>query len=270
MSEVIFEDDDSREDIEEILFDMSTDDFIDNEIREQISDNIFSDNKRNYVEFYIEKFKFLKELYKENNQYDKLEELKDNKELFITQITNLISDTFKIDIDQDSINNKMTKSLYSFFVVDYSEHLQNFFINYILKNKKNIISEIKKNKSKVRDIAAIAAKSKFANSTDAIIINNINFVLFDLIPSVELGEDFIKYITDYDDDIINDNLIKFMDDDSITITDDTRKSFLEPFLDQSDGYTNVVSNIIIQLTKDIKQIDVNILFNSEDIESEDK
>src|SRR5574344_1100623 len=241
MDDVIFEDDGTNEDVEEILYDMSSPDFLLNEINEQLDDEILNSNKRNYVNFYIDKYKYLKKIYSDVDD-DKVEELKENKRKFLEDVLTIVSDRFNINIITDEINNRLVKTLYGFFVTDYADNIYNLFINYINKNKKSIIAEIKKLK-KTRDISTVASKNKYVNVNDTIILNNINFVVFDLIPSVDLSEDFISIITETDDDVINMNMNKFIDKELIEINDDTYELFLQPFLDQVDGYSDIISRL---------------------------
>ena len=125
--------------IEEMLFDMSTDEFIENEIETQMNEEIFidSEKKRNYVELYIEKFKYLKTIYVDDP--DTLEELEENKNSFIENIINSISSKFNFEVDDEAISKKMAKTLYNFFIIDYTDNLKEFFLNFLQKNKKSII-----------------------------------------------------------------------------------------------------------------------------------
>ena len=243
--------------IEEMLFDMSTDEFIENEIETQMNEEIFidSEKKRNYVELYIEKFKYLKTIYVDDP--DTLEELEENKNSFIENIINSISSKFNFEVDEEAMSKKMAKTLYNFFIIDYTDNLKEFFLNFLQKNKKSIILELKANKSKVRDISTIASKIKYFNINDALIINNINSVLLNIIPSI-VDESFLTYILDYDDSITNKNIKKLINKEDITISKETFDAYLEPFVDEWDGYTSIITDIILELSKQIKQNDINI------------
>lgn len=254
----LVEDDDELkglEDTESIFFDMSSNDFLESEIDDQLNVNLFNYSKRNHVELYLEKFKYLKNVYEQDG--DTLEELFENKENFIANIISMITEKFAIEIDDDIIGNKAAKTLYNFFVVYYYDNIKSFFINYIQKNKKTILSELKKQKSKIRDVTSVASKSKFNNSQDALLLNNIETVLFDIIPSEELGENFINFITDYDDDITNINITKFIGKGEINL-ENTYENFLEPFINRENGYTEIISDIIIKLSEDMKFNDIKL------------
>lgn len=252
-----FDNMDEQREIEGMLFEMSTDDFFENEIATQLNEEIFSESKRNYVEMYIEKFKYLKDVYGDDSEL--VEDLKENKGRFIENIVDNICEKFGITIDENEINNKMAKSLYNFFVVYYNDNLKNFFINYMQKNKKMILAEIKKQKSKVRDVTTLASKVKYNNSNDAAIINNIQYILFNIIPSMELGGEFIKFVIDYDDTTTNIYIQKMLEKGIMEVDNDTFEAFLKPFLDMEDGYSNIISEIIITTSANIQKNDINIL-----------
>ena len=259
MSEAIFEDDNQLKDLEEMLFSMSTDDFIENEISSQLEDTIFTEgkDKRNYVELYMEKYKYLSNVYGGDDAL--LNDLEENKDIFISNIVNKIADEFEIEVLQEEVGKKMAKALYNFFVVFYADNLKEFFLNYIQRNKKILIAEVKKQKSKVRDVTTIAAKAKYYNANDAIIINNINNILLNLIPSIELGEEFIDYIIEYDDNTVNTTIGKLIKKGYITISQDTYEAFLRPFLERYDGYSNIITDIVMELNQQVKQNPINIL-----------
>ena len=264
--ETIFDDGIFDDGAEEMLYDMSSEEFVEDEIGSQVSINIFDSQKRNYVEFYIEKYKYLKSLYEDD--VERMPDLRENKEQFIDNIICMISDKFNIEIDEEHKSTKMAKTLYNFFVLNYLDNMEAFFFNYIQKNKKSIITEIKRTKTKVRDITTIASKSKFQNSNDALIINNISYILFDLIPSIELGQEFMDYILNYDDDITNTNMEKLIDKEYISIDNDTYQAFIEPFVERHDGYSVLISNLIMRLYSEVKEHQLNIFMKDDDIDHE--
>lgn len=253
--EAVFEDDNRDLQVEDMLFDIGSEDFISNEISNQI-EFIFNKNKRNYLATYLAKYKYLAKNY--DNDPDTLRDLKENKDIFISEIIQKISSTFSIGIDEEEISKKMAKTLYSFFIIDYVENLEQMFLNIIQKHKKTIIQELKNLKLK-RDVGAIANRAKYSNANDAILINNIKRVLFDIIPNLGISENFISYIVDYDNTITNQNITKLIDKGAITISSDTFEDFIEPFIDKCDGYSIICSDIILELAKTIKQNDIDIL-----------
>lgn len=242
--------------IEEILFNMSSDDFLENEVRSQLDEGIFVTNKRDHLEFYIEKYKFIKSSSLDTGDF--IENLKYNKEEFVRDVVYAISEKFEIEYDVADVDTKMAKILYMFFVINYKENLSEFMINIIKKNKQTIIKELK-NRKRTRDIGSSASKSKFYNNNDAFIINNIDYILFNIVPSIELDGEFINYIIKYDDNINYNNVGKMIENNKIMLTEDSYKSFIEPFLNRDEGYSDVISDIIIKLTNGAKQNDITII-----------
>lgn len=242
--------------IEEILFNMSSSDFLENEVRSQLGDGIFITDKRDHLEFYIEKYKFIKANCTDTD--DLMANLKYNKEEFVNDVIDAICTKFEIDYDVENNTTKMAKVLYTFFVINYKDNLSEFMINLIKKNKQIIIKELKSRK-RHRDIGVSASKSKFYNNNDAFIINNIDYILFNILPSIELDGDYINYIINYDDNINYNNMNKLISSDSISLSSDSYRAFISPFLDRDNGYSDVISEIIIKLTSGAKQNDISII-----------
>lgn len=259
--ELMNNDIDKRE-IERILFEISSLDFLENEIENQI-EYIFESNKRNYLEFYLEKYKFVKSnidvtSYPNIEDLDDMkEEMKYNKNRFITDILLKVCDKFDIQIDGDENNTKIAKTLYKFFVIDYKENLKIFFLNIIKKNKQSIIKELKARKRN-RDIGLSASKSKYINTNDAIIINNLEFILMDIISSMEFDGDFIDYIINYDDNINYMNISKLIEKEKIILTQETFECFISPFINREEGYTDIISEIVIMLVENTKQRELDL------------
>lgn len=256
MIESLFGVEERDKEAEEMLFEMSTDDFIENEIEEQISESLFSSNKTNHVEFYLEKYKYLcKEVYVDDD--DTLAQLEENKENFLQNIVSKISETFEFEIDENEVTNKVAKTLYNFFIVNYADNLKDFFLNFLNKNKKSIIADLKAMKVKTRDVSTIASKVKYYNANDAIIINNINTILLKIIPNYDIGNEFIDYIINYDDSRINNKMRKYLDEAIITF-EDTYNAFLTPFVEKHDGYSSIISDIVIELNEQAKTNKIDI------------
>lgn len=253
-----FETENSSE-LDDILYSMNSEDFLENEVEEQLDEGIFSDKKTNYVEKYISKFKYFKNEYSENQEF--IESLNEKKDGVRDFILDQISNKFEIVIDDESKKMRVARALYEFFIVDYKDNLETLILNYINNNKKDIIAEVKRNK-KGKDISSTAGKMKFSNNNDAIIINNITMIIFDIMPE-NLDEDFLNLILDTDDSVSNLAIKDLIDNNDITIDDDTMKAFIAPLIDKDDGYSDVVSNVVIELNNNAKLVDFDDLFNEE-------
>jgi hypothetical protein len=252
-----FESENSSE-LDEILYSMNSEDFLENEVEEQLGDGIFSDKKTNYVKKYIGKYKYFKNEYSENQEF--IESLSEKKDDVRDFILDKISDKFEITVDDESKKMRVARALYEFFVVDYKGNLETLILNYINNNKKDIVTEIKRNK-KGKDISSTAGKMKYSNNNDAILINNINMVIFDIMPC-NLDENFLDLIIGTDDSVSNITIRDLIDNNDITIDNDTMTAFIEPLIDKDDGYSDVVSNVVIELNNNAKLVDLDI-FNEE-------
>lgn len=240
-------------DLDEMLFSMNSEEFLESEVLDQIS-NLFEPNKIDYLSSYISKYKYYKKEYDENEDF--VNGLKERKIDTVKFIIDVICEKFSIDIDVDDYKTKIAKTLYKFFVLDYKENLITFFINYINTNKKAIVAEIKSLK-KGRDISNIVSKNKFANNNDALIINNINYILLDLITSMTEDDSNLDLVIDDDDDVTSLNLRDLLNNETVKFNG-TFNMFVGPFIDREDGYSEIVSEIVLRLSQDAKLLPINI------------
>lgn len=130
--------------LEEILYSMNTEEFLENELEDQLGESIFSEKKTNYLESYMSKYKFYLDEYSANEEF--IESLKEKKDDMIEHILNEISDKFEFNIDDESRKTKVAKVLYEFFVIDYKNNMVDMILTYINDNKKSILQEIKRQK----------------------------------------------------------------------------------------------------------------------------
>lgn len=98
---------------------------------------------------------------------------------------------------------------------------------------------------------------KYNNSNDATIINNVYNIIFNIIADT-LGEDFLELIIDSDDSVSNLAMKDFLENNKITVDDDTFKAFMRPLLDEEDGWSDVLSDVIMELTKNANKADLDI------------
>lgn len=244
----------NQSELDDILYSMNCEDFLENEVEDQLDEGIFSNKKVDYLDNYLSKYKFYKKEYEANAEF--VESLKDKKDNTIEFILNSVSDKFNFIIDEDSRTKKMAKTIYEFFVLDYRRNLKTMVINYINDNKKTIIPELKK-KKKGKDISTTASKMNFANTNDALIINNVKYIIDEIIPNC-LNEDFIELILDSDDSVANINMRDFIDENKITIDNQTFLSFIHPLINEEDGWSDIISDIVIKLTKNANLVDIDI------------
>lgn len=241
--------------LEEILYKMNTEDFLETELTEQLNEEIFSDNKTNYIESYMSKYKFYKNEYEANDDFT--ERLKNNKDNLIESVIEQICDKFCLEVDEEDRNTKLARVIYEFFVIDYRENLKSLFMNYINNNKKSIISVLKKEKKR-RDISMVASKLKFANSNDALIIGNVSFIINEILNNEQI-ENFIDLIISDDDSVVNLKIKEYVDSEKIAITEDTYNAFVAPYFDEELGWSDIISEIEIEMCQNAAQVDLDIL-----------
>lgn len=240
-------------DIEDILYSMNNEEFSKDELEDQLGESIFSSYKTNYLESYLEKYKFYKEEFEENQEF--LDSLKQSKDQLILDIIDIISEKFCFEVDDESKTKKVAKAIYNFFVIDYKENLETFFFNFIEKNKKMIITDIKQRKRK-KDISTVANKMKF-NNNDALIIDNIVYIMTELIPSIS-EDNFLDYILDDDDTMTNIAIRKFIEKEKISLTEDSYSAFLDAFIGEEDGWTEIISDIVSKYVQNANELDIDI------------
>ena len=88
-------------------------------------------------------------------------------------------------------------------------------------------------------------KNNFSNPNDAIIVDNIADILFNIIPSIE-DEDWINYILDDDDTVTNISIRKFIEEEIMEINLDTFNAFIDPFVGQEEGWSEVMNDIVLR------------------------
>lgn len=240
--------------LDEILYKMNSEDFIETELEKQLGEEIFSDYKTDYLDSYMTKYKFYKNEYNANDGFT--ESLKQNKDQLIEYVIDEIAEKFGIIVDEDCKNTRMAKTLYNFYVIDYKENLKNLFLNYINNNKKAILNVIKKEKRR-KDISAIASKIIFANGNDALIIGNVSYIINEIIIGTDI-EDFMDMIIDADDNVTNLKIKDYLLKSKISLTEDSFNAFLEPYIDEESGWSDIISIITIELNEKAVKSDVDI------------
>lgn len=240
--------------LSEILFNMNSEEFLETELSEQLNEEIFSSNKTNYLEAYLTKYKFCKNEYCANDGF--IESLKNNKDELIEFVITQISDRFNLTIDEDSRGTKMAKILYDFFVINYNENLKNLFLCYILNNKKNIISILKKEKKR-RDISVIASKVRYSNNNDALLVDNVAFIINEIILSSDI-ENFVDMISQMDNTVTNLKMTEYINKEKVSIDEETLEAFINPYIEEETGWSDIISDIVMELSNKAVKSDVDI------------
>lgn len=248
-------------DIEALLFEISSDEFVINEIEKQIEENIFNTHKTNYVQVYMDKYKLIKNSIgdMDDSEEENLQKLKNNKNIFMDFIIDKLSEEFEVDYDKNNIKAKHVKALYGFLILDYVDNLSNFFINYIQTNKKEIIKTLKSIKVK-RDISSSANKIKYFNAQDALILNNIDFIIDNIICGTEFENKEFMDLLVYQDDYINNNIVaNLVDEGKVLLGDNFANSFMSPYIEERAGFSIIISNVVCTLSSLARKNDISDL-----------
>lgn len=223
-----------------------TDDLLIENILEQIakpSVNFF--NMTNYIEIFKERLTYLKNIYKENNEF--LNDLKDIEIKFYDEIFTAICKKFNITTDDSNLNIiDITEYLYIFFILNYKENLIYFYTDFIIKNKESLAKAFNEKEMDVKKISVTSLKKIFSNKNDVTILaslrNIIDFINNDEdIDNLELIENIccsdIEEATNY--------FIKksFIDDMSLAVNKDFVKIFLSPIINKTEGYSFIITEV---------------------------
>lgn len=215
-------------------------------IREQIKET-FNSSPVNYLKSYNEQFKYLKDKFEDNTEI--LNDLKRTRRDSFEEVMAMIQKKFNFSIEEDTkIKTKYAaRALYEFFVLDYAENIKKFIVKYIVKNKKALTQEIKANKSKTKDVTSICNKAYFGQN-EALILTELNYIIFKILPSHGFEEEFLEYIVDEDSSLTLDTIKEmFIENDYIYYEDNLFDTFMAPLFEKKNGYSTIVSNVTVEL-----------------------
>ncbi len=217
------------------------------EIDEQI-ENTFTKSPKNFLELYNDRYKYFKETYGDNDDF--MSQLKQLRDQTHEEIIKKIAAKFELTYEE--VKPKIAKALYEFFILNYEENMVAFIKNFILKNKKWVVGEIKSmNTRRTRDTSYVASKGIMSNQQEALIITQINRIVFDILPTAfdqDDDTDFLSYIVDYDDTNVNGIIKKlFVEKQTISCDSNLLEMFMAPVLNKEDGYAEVVSTVVTEL-----------------------
>lgn len=238
-------------------------------IRKQINSGIDIMYNVDYLKEYMHQYKYLKNAF--GDESDVLSQLNGSLTETLDIVIDEISGNFDFEVNLESLDikpKKAAKALYSFFVIKYSRNIVQFIINYIIKNKKNIIEVLKADKSRMsktrKNVTTIATKSLFGPN-DNLIMSNLYFIITNVIPSMDLNEDFLDY---FDENSMTLRVIRSMFEDKLTAKyDNIFEEFYRPIIDEDYGYNGIISEVTTELSSIYMSNKNSIdLFEDEDFE----
>ena len=148
------------------------DDLLIESIEEQIKNpSMVFFEKNNYVEIFEDRYKYITERFKDIP--DLLENVNDCRGTFYGKVFRLISDYYELELDNDANDNNvyiMTKVLYEFLVLNYTDNVKAFVLQYIYMNKKALVQLFGETGKK---LDSTSARKITKNPNDVAIITNM-------------------------------------------------------------------------------------------------
>jgi len=226
-----------REDITDILENAESSisiddldlDFIVESVKEQVSELMESSSKKNYLKSFESNI--------DNSELND-EERKVMRENMYSEIINIISERFNIQINKSDVSNReIAKNLYKFFVINYIENVEQFLEIYIIENKKDIVAELERKEINSKRIEGISSKKI------AIILNNISFVI-DIIANSEISfKEFLTYIDRHPESkSATSELLDYLDE-TIEYTDDIMEFVMNQLINEEEGFGNIYTEL---------------------------
>ena len=226
-----------REDITDILENAESSisiddldlDFIVESVKEQVSELMESSSKNNYLKSFESNI--------DNSELND-EERKVMRENMYSEIINIISERFNIQINKSDVSNReIAKNLYKFFVINYIENVEQFLEIYIIENKKDIVAELERKEINSKRIEGISSKKI------AIILNNISFVI-DIIANSEISfKEFLTYIDRHPESkSATSELLDYLDE-TIEYTDDIMEFVMNQLINEEEGFGNIYTEL---------------------------
>jgi hypothetical protein len=152
----------------------------------------------NYLNIIIEKYTVLKDNFDDDEV--SMQKIKATMEDVFAYVLNLMDDTYELDLDEvydfDDLL-EMTDNLYTFLILHFRSNVSNFFYEFIIENKKNLVDYYEK-LGKKKDVTTLNLKKQIKSKDDIIILANLpsitNYIKNLYVEPLE----FLNYITDDD------------------------------------------------------------------------
>ena len=166
------------------------------------------------------------------------EERSDVRETMYSKIIDIISDRFNIYIQKSDVTNKsLAKNLYKFFILNYTDNVEQFLEMYIIENKKDISDELERKDINSKRIEGIQSKKI------SIIINNISFVI-EIINSSNISfREFLEYILKHPEvKSSSEEMLEYLDE-YIDDADYAMEIIMEQLVNEEEGFGNIYTEL---------------------------
>ena len=234
------------------LSDQLSEEIVLNNIDDHLSGKTPFVDRVNYVTFYREK---LDNLRHDPDNLDLKDSLIEITERVINKVLKGLHERYSIQVGKDLSDTddvfgylENIETLYEFFFVRNYENIKDVLYNTLITKKAEFVERYKEIYAEQdEDIFITTTKKKFKNSDDAIIVNYISDIIYDIRSMFESGYDLFKYITNLDlYEFYNNKMNELLLDygESIVFASDSKVA---------DKYFSILNNkeIFISLRNDI-------------------
>ena len=228
------------------------DDLLIDSIEEQINNpsSVFYE-KSNYVEVFEDRYKYIVERFKDIP--DLLQEVSECRSIFYGKVFNLVANHYGIELDTDTNENNMyimTKVLYEFLVLNYTDNVKAFVLQYISLNKKPLAQEFASEKTK---LDASSARKLAKNPNDVIILTNM-YKVIDYIVSLELSvTEILRYIiTDDESEFNNYFMNQYFIQEEVLESNKFTRVFCSILRRENDNFIRIVNEIQLDYLQSIR------------------
>ena len=186
------------------------------------------DNKNNYVEVFIDKYKYGLELSRELDDDEFKGKLSSMRDEFMGYMLKKFSNKLSLGLptfeEQDiETQDEMVQNIYTYFILNMKKNFVNLVMNYTKDYKKSILDTFKKKK----DVTSLSFKKEITNSDDLVIISNLKDIINMVINTEFEVNQFIE-LTTHDECYENEWLLEAYENIDVT------GNFVENYLRYAD------------------------------------
>lgn len=211
-------------------------------IESQLDSLLSMSSKKNYLKKFENKINDPETFYPD--------EIEETKEVMYNDIINMISNKLDFEIDKDEVSlGKLAKTLYKFFVLNYTDNITYFLEMFILENKKDICRELENRNTSSKRIAGVDSKI-------ALILNNISDTI-EIIQSMDVSfGDYVEYINKHPDASSSANDMIEYERDLITESDEIMNHIFRELMDEEEGFGKIYTDLQLNIFERFKSPDM--------------
>lgn len=156
-----------------------------------------------------------------------------------SRVIDMISEKLGFTVNLDDVKlSSLAKTLYNFFVLEYTENLTNFLEMYIIENKETLIKNL---------VNPIEKRIEGLPNKISIILNNLSDII-ELIFNDDLEfSDYIKYINMHPNSKSSADIIMEYDKNCLNDTDKTIENIIQGLIDEDDGYSKIYTDLQLRI-----------------------